>query len=104
MTQQTNLEPLWQQAKTALEQRLAEVKEEIRYYPPPIPACDVHFNALLEERAKLPHALRHLDELQQQSPKNMIVLEQFIASSAYLDEATRRSITQAINKTAELAL
>ena len=103
MTQQTNLNPLWQQAKSALEQRLAEVKEEIRYYPLPIPACDVHFNSLLDERAKIPHELRYLDELKQQSAKNRAMLEKFVTSSAYLDEATRTSITTAIGKTADLA-
>ncbi|MEM7116358.1 MAG: hypothetical protein AAF614_28240 [Chloroflexota bacterium] len=104
MANQMNLDTLWQEARNALEQRLAEVKEEIRYYPPPIPACDVHFNALLEERAKIPHELRRLAELQQQPAKNTTSLEQFIASSAYLDEATRIAITTAIGKTADLAL
>ena len=36
-----------------LEQRLAELNEEIRTYPGPIARCDQHLPALLEERTKL---------------------------------------------------
>jgi hypothetical protein len=33
-----------------LEKERQRIHEEIRGYPRPIPACDVQFNALLEER------------------------------------------------------
>jgi hypothetical protein len=36
-----------------LEQRLAELNEEIRRYPGPIARCDQHLPALLEERARV---------------------------------------------------
>ena len=36
-----------------LEQRIAEISEEIRNYPTPIARCDQHLAALLEERARL---------------------------------------------------
>jgi hypothetical protein len=36
-----------------LENRIAELSEEIRHYPGPIARCDEHLPALLEERAKL---------------------------------------------------
>jgi hypothetical protein len=36
-----------------LEQRIAELSEEIRRYPGPIARCDEHLPALLEERARL---------------------------------------------------
>ena len=36
-----------------LEQKLAELNEEIRTYPGPIARCDQHLPALLEERARL---------------------------------------------------
>ena len=36
-----------------LEQKLAELSEEIRTYPGPIARCDQHLPALLEERARL---------------------------------------------------
>ena len=36
-----------------LQQRLAELSEEIRNYPTPIARCDVQLSALLEERSLL---------------------------------------------------
>jgi len=42
-----------------LEQRLAELNEEIRNYPGPIARCDQHLPALLEERAKLMAEIEH---------------------------------------------
>ena len=42
-----------------LEQKLAELSEEIRTYPGPIARCDQHLPALLEERAKLIAELKH---------------------------------------------
>jgi len=44
---------------TYLEQRLAELNEEIRNYPGPIARCDQHLPALLEERAKLRAEIEH---------------------------------------------
>ncbi|MGI9380841.1 MAG: hypothetical protein ACR2OW_14450 [Methyloligellaceae bacterium] len=44
----------------ALRNRLLEISEEIRSFTGPIPACDVHFNALLEERRTLSHRIRDL--------------------------------------------
>jgi hypothetical protein len=42
-----------------LQNRLAELNEEIRHYPGPIARCDEHLPALLEERAKLIAQLEH---------------------------------------------
>lgn len=42
-----------------LEQKLAQLNEEIRTYPGPIARCDQHLPALLEERAKLIAELDH---------------------------------------------
>ena len=42
-----------------LEQRLAELNQEIRTYPGPIARCDQHLPALLEERSKLIAELAH---------------------------------------------
>lgn len=36
-----------------LEQRLAELNEEIRRYPGPIASCDQHLPALIDERARV---------------------------------------------------
>ena len=52
-----------------LRQRLeawrAEIAREICGYPPPIPACDQHYNHLLEQRREVTAALRRLEALRQ---------------------------------------
>ena len=40
-----------------LEQRIAELSEEIRHYPTPIARCDEQLSALIEERSRLLHEL-----------------------------------------------
>jgi hypothetical protein len=44
---------------TYLQNRLAQLNEEIRHYPGPIARCDEHLPALLEERARLIAHLEH---------------------------------------------
>jgi hypothetical protein len=46
--------------KAEIEQRIAELSEEIRHYPGPIARCDEHLPALLEERSKLVQQLQNL--------------------------------------------
>jgi hypothetical protein len=41
-----------------LEQKLAELNEEIRTYPGPIARCDQHLPALLEQRAAIIEELK----------------------------------------------
>ena len=36
-----------------IEQRIAELSDELRHYPGPIARCDEHLAALLQERATL---------------------------------------------------
>jgi uncharacterized small protein (DUF1192 family) len=48
-------------SKAELQQRIAELSEEIRSYPTPIARCDLHLPALLEERARLLAQLNTLD-------------------------------------------
>ncbi len=52
--------------------------EEIRRYPPPIPACDAQFNRLLELRRSLPRELARLDRA---AADHTITIEEFIRSS-----------------------
>jgi len=44
-----------------IEQRIAELSEEIRSYPTPIARCDQHLAALIEERSELIRRLASLD-------------------------------------------
>ena len=45
-----------------VEERIAELSEEIRSYPTPIARCDLHLPALIEERAAL------ISQLNQEGP------------------------------------
>jgi hypothetical protein len=53
----------WKQLQIQLEAEKWRVMEEIANYPPPIPACDVQFNFLLEERARITRELNRLQAL-----------------------------------------
>ncbi len=46
----------------ALEKERNRIREEIASYPPPIPACDEHYNHLLERRDQLSRELARLKQ------------------------------------------
>ena len=54
-------EQSWAALRRQLEQLMHEIREEIRAYPAPIPACDAQFNRLLELRRLLPEELARLE-------------------------------------------
>ena len=56
------LERLCAQLRAGLAARRESIAQEIARHPRPITACDVHFNRLLEERARLAEALERFDE------------------------------------------
>lgn len=57
----------WKALREALEAERLRVQEQIRAYPPPIPACDAYFNFLLEQRSLLNDELARLEEAQRES-------------------------------------
>ena len=56
-----NVNPEWRAVRRGIEALYDDVVADIRGYPPPIPACDAHFNHLLELRRLLPKELERLD-------------------------------------------
>ena len=68
----------WQSLRRRLEALSDSVAEEIRSYPPPIPACDAQFNRLLELRRVLPQELARLDLA---AHDGSITIEDFIRAS-----------------------
>lgn len=56
--------PIWQEIREYLRALKKPIDVEIRAYPPPIPACDAHFNHLLEQRNGLSRELVRLDVAQ----------------------------------------
>ena len=73
-----NTELEWHSLRLRLEALKETVAEEIRRYPPPIPACDAQFNRLLELRRLLPRELARLDIA---ANDKSITIEGFIRSS-----------------------
>lgn len=90
-----SLDAMGQTIKEHLKKKKSQISEEILHYPPPIPACDVQFNYLLEERARLAQALKRLDTLSQahlSSQERLQRIREFILSSPELDETTVQEI------------
>ena len=52
-----------QALEAALAARRESISRELCTIPPPVPACDVHFNRLLEERGRVVDALQRLAAL-----------------------------------------
>ena len=102
-TTQTDLdgaEVAWQRIKQHLEAEKQRIFQEIRQYPPPIPACDVQFNGLLAERAAILQELGHVEEILKQrlTYKDTIsLLDEFISASRYVNDDLESSIRQSLS-------
>lgn len=87
MENATGLDALWRQIQRHLEDEKERLFQEIRSYPPPIPACDAQFNGLLEERATVLHILGEMKDVRKQSrssSEQIDLLDKLIASSHHL--------------------
>lgn len=92
MNDTTTPEAIWLEIRTQLEKKKKQIYDEIVAYPPPIPACDAQFNYLLEERARLTQELSRVLEISGKGATmadNLILLREFIASCADIDEAVK---------------
>jgi len=85
---------VWDEIRTRLERRRDEILERIGSYPTPIPACDVDFNRLLEERARVFEELDRLATLKRREShgRNSNVIQEFIASCTSLSEDDRHAL------------
>ncbi len=86
----------WATIKGHLAHRRDQIHEEIRNYPPPIPACDQQYNHLLEQRTQISRELTRLDRAMNESladkdPTGRI--ERFMQSSNYVDAGTAQRIS-----------
>jgi len=84
----TPAESVWDEIRLRLERTRDEILERIGSYPTPIPACDVDFNRLLEERARV---FEELDRLKTLSLADKLrrddhVIREFVVSCASLSE------------------
>ena len=93
------LTSLWQSIREQLAADMQRIVEEIRSYPPPIPACDAQFNYLLEERARVFQELGRVDALRQASQSTgdpVGVLDEFVLSSAFVQPELAQTIRSAL--------
>jgi hypothetical protein len=89
------VERAWQAVRGFLEAEHHRIYEEIRQYPRPIPACDVQFNDLLEQRSLISQEQERLREALEDSLRSgdaRQALEAFLASSRFLDAGAKRTI------------
>ena len=85
------------QIKERLRDEEALRYEEISNYPPPIPACDVHFNTLLEERDAIRRKISQVDALLQAEDVSQAIHD-FVNPSKHLgveaEERLKRLLRQ----------
>src|SRR5262245_15455400 len=89
------VQSLWTMIRAHLEARKAQLYDEIRNYPRPIPACDQQFNYLLEERVRLSQELEQLDEVCRErlaAGEALKRVEEFLQSSCFLDQDAGQTI------------
>jgi hypothetical protein len=103
----TVLATVWPRLQQRLEAEKQRIFQEIRCYPPPIPACDVQFNALLAERVTILQELSRVNGIRNRSlpaSEQLALLDEFLRSSHHLDGELADSIRQALPHLTELGV
>ncbi len=89
------LKSLWKEIRDDLKRNKQAIGEEIRNYPTPITRCDAQFNHLYERQARLARELDRIAALAEKSLKRgdyVELIERFIASAPYADDATEQRL------------
>jgi len=93
----TAVEALGEKIQAHLESEQHRNYEEIKNYPKPIPACDVQFNDLLEQRNGIAAEMDRLQQTMQASREtkdpNSLVAE-FIISCRFLNHKAKQQLFQ----------
>jgi hypothetical protein len=92
------IEDIWKRIREHLEKKRAQILEDIVNYPPPIPACDQHYNYLLEQRVHISQELRRLNTLLQDrsaSQDEFKLIDEFLTASAYIQDEAEQDIRAA---------
>ncbi len=101
MTTPQTCSALSEKIHSHLELRRDQLCREIGDYPPPRPACDVHFNRLLEERSLVFQELARLDALlgENLSREQLAArLGEFVSASPAIDEAAMTGLVKSGRK------
>lgn len=85
------IHPAWDAVRRHIESRRRPIQDEIRRYPPPIPACDAHFNHLLEQRSLLSRELVRLEAACKAAGSGAAAAA-FVRTSPAVDETEARAI------------
>jgi hypothetical protein len=96
-----SVKSIWQEIRGYLTPQRDQVYEAIHSYPPPIPACDVQFNHLLEKRSQLAQELSRLNSLTKQNLPRLEQLQladEFIDISICLSEEAKQKIRMDIER------
>lgn len=85
-----------------LEDEMSRVREEIRRYPFPIPACDAQYNHLLESREALSIVLARIRDLCSDSAPGRadISIDACLDASADMDDTVKSEIRTIIENEA----
>jgi hypothetical protein len=75
-------------AQVELDRHREAISRELCTIPPPVPACDVNFNRLLEDRSRVIDELQQLRRLRAAGDSPAAILE-FCQASAYLSQDTK---------------
>ena len=93
------LASMWNEIVLHLEDRRRALAAEIRDYPTPIPRCDAQFNHLYEQQARLARELDRIGAVAGKTRGDTIeLIERFIASAPYTDDAAEREFRSRMKK------
>ena len=93
------IQSIWAVVRDHLEVSSDRIREEIRNYPLPIPACDEQYNHLLQQRDRISRELGRMHESSKGclTAKDTIVqLEEFMRSSDFVDAQAEQRIRSAL--------
>jgi regulator of replication initiation timing len=95
------VESVWGRIERHLDAEYDRVNGEIKRYPRPIPACDLQFNYLLEQRSRLAQELERLREaagesFQAAAPKKLI--EEFLRSSTSITDEVKHTVVSLLKE------
>ena len=86
--------PIVKAIRDVLETEKSRVLEELRNYPQPAAACDLHYQDLFEQRDAIARELTRLDVVSDQDRADAI--EAFIAASKYISGDAEKKFLAAL--------
>lgn len=90
-----DLRPLFTAVEAELRAEKERIADEIRGYPPPIPACDAQFNYLIERRDRVSQELGQLHAIvrgESMTEGQDVLLRHFLVASTCLGKQTREAL------------